>query len=216
MTDPRPLSARLKEDNWDLHEQAERDTLPQHLVRGTLPREAYVEMLGQMYLANRVLDARITEARGDVPILNELVGDRQLQGPYLLEDLAFFGVEAGSLEPRPGTAALIAEIERAASEEPIALFGLHYVREGANNGNRFVAMKVRAAYGLEGTDGTRYLDPYGGDQRRLWDEFKTRLDEQALSEDEKSSIVASARRMFELIMATHRDHDLPEPAGTAG
>ena len=49
-TDPRPLGQRLKEDNWDLHQQAERDTLPQHLVQGTIPRETYVELLGQMWL----------------------------------------------------------------------------------------------------------------------------------------------------------------------
>lgn len=213
-TDPRSLGQRLKEDNWDLHQQAEHDTLPQHLVRGTIPKETYAELLGQMWLVSRVLDAAIVEARGSVPVLAELVADIQLQTPYLEEDLAHWGVDLSSLSPKPGTAGLIAEIERCAADAPIRLFGLHYVREGANNGNKYVAMKIRRAWGIEDTAGFRYLDPYGDQQRPLWDSFKTRLNEVELLESEKAEVVAAARSMFEHIIAMHKDFDLPpvEPA----
>lgn len=208
-TETRPLGQRLKEDNWDLHVQAEHDTLPQHMVRGTIPKETYAELLGQMWLVSRKLDAAIVATRDGVPILKELVTDRQLQTPYLEEDLAHWGVETAGLEPLPGTAGLIADIERSRDENPIRLFGLHYVREGANNGNKYVAMKIRKAWGVEDGAGFRYLDPYGSDQRPMWEAFKTRLNEIELTEDEKSTIVAGARSMFEHIIAMHKDFDLP-------
>jgi heme oxygenase len=212
--DPRPLGQRLKEDNWDLHTRAEHDTLPQHLVRGTIPREVYADLLGQMYLVNRVLDRAIREHRDRLPVLANMVADEQLQTPYLEADLAHWGVDPDSLEPRPGAAGLIAEIGRCAAEAPIRLFGLHYVREGANNGNRFVAMGLRKAWGMAGAEGFRYLDPYGDRQRPLWESFKQRLDQQDLTEDEKHEIVAGARSMFEHIIAIHADFDLP-PVGRA-
>lgn len=208
-TDPRPLGQRLKEDNWDLHQQAERDTLPQHLVRGSIPRETYIELLGQMWLVARALDSAIVDARDRVPVLRELVADIQLQTPYLEEDLAHWGVETAELSPKPGTVGLIAEIERSLAESPVRLFGLHYVREGANNGNKYVAMMMRRAWGIEETAGFRYLDPYGDQQRQLWDSFKTGLNEVALTEGEKAEIVSAARSMFEHIIAMHKDFDLP-------
>ena len=57
-TDTRPLGQRLKEDNWDLHQLAEHDALPQHMVRGTMPREAYVELCGQSWLVARAQQQR--------------------------------------------------------------------------------------------------------------------------------------------------------------
>lgn len=209
-TDTRPLGQRLKEDNWDLHQIAEHDTLPQHLVKGTIPREIYKELLGQMWLVSRSLDSAIVAVRDSVPVLKELVADIQLQTPYLEEDLAFWGVDTASLSPKPGTAGLIAEIEKSQAEAPIRLFGLHYVREGANNGNKYVAMKIRGAWGVEDKAGFRYLDPYGDQQRPLWDSFKTRLDAIELTEAEKTEIVAASRSMFEHIIEIHKDFDLPE------
>ncbi len=215
-TDPRPLGQRLKEDNWDLHQQAEHDTLPQHLVRGTIPRETYAELLGQQYLAARVLDEAIKAKRDEVPILKELVADIQLQTPYLEKDLAHWGVDTATLEPSPGTAGLIADIERSRDENPIRLFGLHYVREGANNGNKYVALMLRRAWGIDDMAGFNYLDPYGDQQRPLWESFKTRLNEIELTEAEKTEIVAAARSMFEHIIAMHKDFDLPPVPEKAG
>lgn len=215
--DARPLGQRLKEDNWDLHQLAERDALPQRMAAGTLPEPLYVEMLGQMYLANRALDEAIVRRRGGVPILAELVSDRQLQAPYLEADLRHFGVDPSALEALPGTAALIEAVGEIESSSPVGLFGLHYVREGANNGNRFIAMKLRQAYGAgrEQAEGFRYLDPYGAEQRPLWESFKERLNAFELSEAEKGAIVSAARQMFELIMATHRDYGLEDGAVAA-
>ena len=207
--DTRPLTQRLKEDNWDLHQLAEKDPVPAHMVGGTLPRETFVELLGQLYLANRVLDQRIRERRGDVEMLRELIADRQFQEGYLEADLKHWGADPASLKPLPATQALIDVIDDYASNEPLKLFGLHYVREGANNGNKFVAMKMRKAWGIESGEGFSYLDPYGEGQRPLWERFKRNIDKIDLSEDEKAGVVAAARAMFEHIREINNAFDVP-------
>ena len=96
-------------------------------------------------------------------------------------------------------------IQEAAEGNHLTLLGLHYVREGANNGNHYVAKKLRAAWGVEGDDGLRSLDPYGKNQRALWEKFKTTLDAQPFTDEEKDHMVQSGRVMFERVMAIHED-----------
>ena len=205
-TDTRTLTQRLKEENADLHELAEHDALPSLMARGELPREAYVDFLGQMWLVNRALDRAVAERQRAGSRLLGVIEPRSLQTPYLEADLATFGVETDALEPTPGAAGLIEAIE-AAGDDDERLLGLHYVREGANNGNRYVAKKLRGPLGLDAEtgEGTRYLDPYGADQRPLWEAFKARLDALELSDAQRDAIVAAARSMFEHIRRIHAD-----------
>jgi len=207
--DTRPLTQRLKEDNWDLHQLAEKDALPAHMVQGTLPKDDYVRMLGQMYCANRVLDQRIRERRPDVPMLRDLIADRQFQEPYLEADLKHWGADPAAQTPLPETQELVDLIDDYATNDPLKLFGLHYVREGANNGNKYVAMKLKKAWKIEGPEGFSYLDPYGEGQRPLWERFKRNIDKVDLNEEEKAGVVAAARKMFEHIRAINNAFELP-------
>ncbi|MCA9273973.1 MAG: biliverdin-producing heme oxygenase [Phycisphaerales bacterium] len=200
-TEQRSISQMMKEGCADLHEKAEHATIPARMVSGQMSRDEYVAMLQQGVLWNRELDVAILESRPTSPYLTALVDDAQLQGPYYDADLKHFGSKAAT-EPSPGVVALCKDIEKA---DPLTLLGLHYVREGANNGNRYVAKKLRAAWGVEGSDGFRSLDPYGEDQRPRWETFKTTLDAQPFSEMEKARLVEAGRLMFTRIMAIHDD-----------
>lgn len=205
--DNRPITQRLKEDNWDLHEQAEHDRVPQAMVNGEISREGYVELLKQMWVINRALDSALVAARETTPIINDLIPDRQLQEPYLRADLEHFGVDVSTIEPTDAALVMLDHVKHLSESDPHALFGLHYVREGANNGNKFVAMKLKKAWGvdLESRDGFRYLDPYGKEQRPLWEAWKARLADYPLTEPEKDSVFNGARSMFERIIALHKD-----------
>ena len=205
--DSRPITQRLKEDNWDLHEQAEHDRVPQAMVKGEMSREGYVELLKQMWVVNKGLDAALVNARATTPIINDLVSDRQLQEQYLRADLEHFGVDVETIETTDAARTMLGHVATLSERDGHALFGLHYVREGANNGNKFVAMKLKKAWGLEPecTDGFNYLDPYGKDQRPLWEDWKSRLADYPLTDPEKDSVFAGARSMFERIIALHQD-----------
>lgn len=198
-----PLSRMMKEGCADLHDRAERGRLPLRMTSGELTRDEFARMLCQDAIWNKALDAAILEHRDSTPCLKALVEDIQLQGPYYDEDLAHYQAPAQA-EPTPGVKAMLEAIENA-RRNPLTLLGLHYVREGANNGNRYVAKKLRAAWGLRGDGGLRTLDPYGKEQRRLWEKFKAALDAQPFTAEEKALLVQAGRTMFERVMAIHED-----------
>ena len=200
-TESKPISQMMKEGCADLHEKAEHAVVPARMVSGQMSRDEYVAMLQQGAVWNKALDKAVREFRPESPYLTALVDDAQLQGPYYDADLAHFGAEQAA-EPSPGVAALCHDIEQADS---LTILGLHYVREGANNGNRYVAKKLRSAWEAEGDEGFRSLDPYGENQRPRWETFKTTLDAQPFSEEEKAKLVEAGRLMFTRIMTIHDD-----------
>ena len=189
------LTKRLKDDNWALHQIAERQETPGSLIKGTMPKDGYLVMLEQQLLINRALDAALLPAIKADPRVGELVLSEQMLTPYIEEDLAFFGVDTSSIEPTKGTQRYIDHIEEH-KDEPLHLLGLHYVRLGACNGNRFVARVVRKAYGLGVTEGTRYLDPFVEKQRAGWVEFKAALDAMPFNEAEQDTVFAGTRAAY--------------------
>ena len=188
------LTKRLKDDNWALHQIAERQETPGSLIKGQMPRDGYVGMIAQQILVNRVLDDAMRSAIKSDPRVGELVLEEQMLSPYLLEDAAYFGIDVDAIEPNPGTVRFIEHIE-AHRDQPLHLLGLHYVRLGACNGNRFVARVVRKAYELE-DQGTRYLDPFGEAQREKWMEFKNALDAMAFDDAEKDQVFDGTRAAY--------------------
>lgn len=203
-TDQRPMSQRMREGCWDLHQAAESATFAQRMTRGDLTREEYAAMLAQSLAPMRRLDQRLVDRRADVPALDAIIDDNQLHAPRLDRDLEFLGAEAPS-STTPAAQALIDLIDEADRTDPLALLGLHYVREGALNGNRFVAIKIRKALDLPEVEGVESLDPYGSEQRARWEQFKTAFDEQDLSPEQRDTLVAAGRRMFEAIIAMHAE-----------
>lgn len=207
MNDPRPMSHRFKEGCADLHQIAETGEFARKMISGTLGRDAYLRMLEQALAAMRPLDDAIRRHRAAVPALAALVDDAQLHAPNLEADLRYFGIEPGAIEPGPAAQALAAAVADAERRDPLLLLGLHYVREGANNGNHYVAKKLRPALGLPERDGTRHLDPYGPAQRTTWEDFKTRLDNQSFTPAQRDALVETARSMFRAIIAMHQEAD---------
>jgi heme oxygenase len=197
-----PMTVRFKEGCWDLHQSAEAGDLPKRLLTGELGRDEYAAFLGQMYLLARTLDDRIREHRDSVPALEALIDDAQFQAPYLEADLAHLGVTPGSIDPLPQTGEAIRLVTEASDSDPLMLLGLHYVREGANNGNRFIAKKLRVVLGLE-DGGSAYLDPYGDAQPGRWAAFKRTLDEQDFTPEQRDRLVQAARAMFLAIMSVN-------------
>ncbi len=199
------LMSRLKQETAELHTMAESGDFQKHFVAGTLPKDRYIAMLEQSLLFHRPLEASLLNLRDRHPELGEVIRDEFIQEPYLLEDLEYFGVDFESISPLPSTREMIDAFARAEAAEPMSLLGHLYVLEGSNNGNRFIAKAVRAAYDLEGSDGTRYLDPYGEKQRELWMGFRTAMDRLTFTDAQRQAIVDAAKDCFVRISAVHRE-----------
>lgn len=200
--DMRPASQRLREDTRDLHTRAEKSDFQAAMIQGRLEREAYVANLEQMLLVHQALESALRRHRNTQPAIARVVSDEQFQEPYLLEDLAFFGRDVSAIRPIAATERLIGVIEEFSQTRPLGLLGLHYVLEGSNNGNRFIARAVGKAYGLTGP-GLRYLLPYGERQPQVWDAFKTNLEACDLGPDEADVLVDAAKAMFQGIIEIH-------------
>jgi heme oxygenase len=190
---------RLRESTRALHDAAEHHDFQRAFAQGSLPRDRYVDYLGQMYLVHKALEGQLRRAAETSEAIRAVVDERQYQVPYLVEDLEFFGVDPDSIEPLPGSRRLIDEIEQMASE-PASLLGLHYVLEGSNNGSRFIARGLMPAYKMAPGPGLRYLDPYGDEQRERWQAFRATMDEVDFSREDSDRLVESARHMFQSIV----------------
>ncbi|MGV6815160.1 MAG: biliverdin-producing heme oxygenase [Phycisphaerales bacterium] len=189
------LTPRLKNDNWALHQIAERQPTPGTLIKGTMPIEGYKAALAQQLLVNRVLDDLITAHRQSNPTMADLIKEDQLLTQYLLEDLHFFEIDPDTIEPSVGTQRYIDHI-RAHKDDHWHLLGLHYVRLGACNGNSFVARVVRKAYALGDVLGTRYLDPFGKAQRKGWTAFKDGIDALDIDQAAQDAIFEGTRAAY--------------------
>ena len=196
---------QLRDSTAHLHSQAEGHAFQRSLVSGTVTREDYARYLQQMLLVHQALENALRAAAPKVPAINRVVTSEQYQEPYLLEDLRFYGASATAVKPLPSTSALIKRISAAWNSTPVALLGFHYVLEGSNNGNRFIARAIRGAFRLSGAEGLRYLDPYADRQREVWAAFKTAMDAESFSEADAHAMVDAAKAMFEGITAISQD-----------
>jgi heme oxygenase len=190
------IMERLKTGTHDMHSLAEGRQFQRRMLKGGISRQEYTGWLGQMLLIHGALEKHLSgRLRGDS--LFAAVREEQFQEPNLIADLAALGCDPRAVAPLPATAALIADIDRAAAEEPLALLGYHYVLEGSKNGNRFIARQLVPALGLAPRRADRYLDPFADAQPVKWAEFKAAMTAIDFAGAQIDVLVAAARRMFE-------------------
>jgi len=189
----------LREATAGHHRRAEQHEFQQQFVRGTLPRELYLRWLGQMLHIHAALEAHLERLVTRHPRLRSTFDDSRRKVAPLRQDLAFLGA-ASDQPPLPAVSAMLAWMDSLAETQPMALLGVFYVLEGSTNGSKFIARKVRPAYGLPAQgDGSAYLDPYGDTQPARWQEFKAAVDALALPEDDVAPMVAAAQQTFDSI-----------------
>jgi heme oxygenase len=186
----------LKDMTWELHKAAEGHRVQRSLLKGELSREMYATWLGQLLCVHRALESALRDLRQKKPAVARFVDDGRFQEPRIESDLRTLGVDIGGVSPLPAAKRLMAIIEMARAEQPIALLGMHYVLEGSTNGGVYIAKALRQAYGFEGDAGTKYYDPYGAKQRELWASYKQEFDALEVSEVERDAMVAAARDVF--------------------
>ncbi len=192
----RPITDRLKEDTKALHDDAESHAFQKALFAGKLSRDAYVNYLGQMYCLYAGLEAALLSAATREPRIAQVVHPQNYRADDVRRDLAHFDVDAAEVAPLSATADLLADGAAQSENQPVALIGLHYVLEGSNNGNHFIARNIRRAYELDAV-GASFMDPYGEQQRTEWAAYKGRLMELELSAPESDALVEAATLMFQ-------------------
>lgn len=191
----------LKTSTASLHDAAEGHQFQRSLVKGDLTREQFASYLAQLLLVHRALEAELRRHAPTTPAIARVIKPYQFQEPYLLEDLAFYGVDPSRAEPLPATSAIVEEVRRASGADPLSLLGYHYVLEGSNNGNVFIARALAKSFGLTGNEGLRYLNPYGDQQRPYWAAFKDDMNACGFSPVQMKTLATAAMSMFKAIGA---------------
>jgi len=199
------IMATLKTATADHHRRAEKHEFQQMMVRGALSREAYAEWLGQMLLVHRGLEEHLTKLVASHPAVGAVFDDSRRKVPFLLDDLAFYQGRADS-DPVPATRRFLQCLDSLAASSPLALLGPLYVLEGSTNGARFIARRLRTAFDLPADGGgVAYVDPYGEDQPRRWQEFKDEMEQLAFGEADIRIITQAAQETFDAIGAVGGD-----------
>jgi len=210
MTETTDIASRLRQETRDLHDAAENHEFQRAFGGGRLPRETYVRYLEQMLHVYTALESAIRDALPKSEVLSAVVGENNFRADDLRADLAYFDSPADATPQVDATGVFVNRVEQVARENPDALLGYHYVLEGSNNGSKFIAKNIRRAYGFQGDTGTRYLDPYGDQQRDMWLEYKTALSNLRLNPKLSDEVVACAREMFQTV--SRISSELMEPA----
>jgi len=189
----------LRNETAEHHRRAEQHEFQRQMARGTLPQALYVRWLGQMLLVHSALEAHLERLVTRDPGLRALFDDSRRKAPALRTDLLHFQA-AEDVAPLPATRRLADLFDRLSRERPRALLGAYYVLEGSTNGSKFIARRVRPAYGLPATGpGSAYLDPYGDLQPARWQEFKAAMDALQLPSDDVASMTVAAQQTFDAI-----------------
>lgn len=209
-----PILEWVRNETRELHQRAEQNEFQASLVRGTLPLDAYVQHLEQMYLLHQALE----------PALQAIEAQQKFQpwpmdrDAYLLDrliaDLADFQRDSTTLVPLP-TLELLRITLTTPANHPEFLLGVHYVLQGSLNGARYFVPRVRQCYELTEATGTRYLDPYGVEQPARWAEYKQRFNSIPLNQSQRHAVLHGAQWMFLGTMLIGRELmcSLSTPAG---
>ncbi len=101
-----------------------------------------------------------------------MVQDEGRHVANLRADVIALGGEPDGIAPLPATERGLVAIRNTEQQDPFSLLGYNYVLEGSMNGNRFIARAL--APGMK-VSATSYLDPYGQEQRPIWQAYRERM-----------------------------------------
>ena len=209
------IMTRLKSATDEHHRRAEERPLQRAMIKGALPRETFAAYLGQLLHVHRRLEDPLQRLASEHEPVAAVFRSHYARQSDLQADLEFHGHDIGP--PTAATQAMIADIDRWAEEQPLALLGPLYVLEGSMNGNKFIARSLMQAWSLGPGAGFRYLDPYGEEQRAKWAEFRADMDAQGFSAADSEAIIAAAQRTFDAIAEIADEvHAEPSPQVEAG
>ena len=202
---------KLKEGTQSLHDQAESGNFQVRMVNGDLARLEFGGFLGQMRHIHAVLDPALQQAASGDARVAQIFEESHLRLHRIDQDLKDLDHEEVA-EPFPATSSFTDYIAERLEQNPTSLIGVLYVKEGATNGNKFIAKKLRETMGLGEDKAMGYLDPHGKDQRRCWNAFKETLNELDLTDAEQEECVAVAQETFKMVMDVSKQ--MPEIAAS--
>ena len=192
------LSKVMRRQTWPDHERAEHSVFEVALVRGTVPRDAYADLLAQVWHIYDALEARAEELKDD-PLAGGVIFPELHRKEAIEADLEFY---AGSdwAEKYPIMPVTEEYRDRIRSATPSQYVAHHYTRYLADLSGGFdIDRGISGAFGLEGENGRRYYQwPGIPDAMAFKKQYREVLSEMPVSVEEKRSIIQEVLYAYEL------------------
>lgn len=192
----KPLSRVLRRETWSDHERAQYSDFEVALVRGTISREAYRDLLAQVYFVYEALENRNEELRND-PIAGPVILDELNRKEAVESDLVFFwGPDwRDKIDLLPVTKEYV---ERIRNATPAQFVAHHYNRYLADlSGGLMIDEGLKKAWDLS-EEGRRYYIFEGIDSATEFkNAYRGALDELPVSPEEKLEIIIEAIAAYE-------------------
>lgn len=186
------LADLLKEATAEAHRSAENHAFQRSLVRGRVSRAALVRHQTGLLELVRAIETGLAALGSSGEGFRKAM---RAHAARLEADLG--GLRNG--EPGPPSPGVRAFRDALGGDSwpPQAALAAFYVIEGSMNGNRFIRRALLAARpDLAGH--LAYFDPYGGDQRRCWQETRTEISRIGKQIGSPEVAVRAARATFEV------------------
>jgi heme oxygenase len=200
--------SRLREETQPHHTHAESRPLEQALAHGQISPALYAAYLAQRLPIHARLEAHMRQLAARDARFGRFLSDDLYQEANLKRDLEHLQrhleahappVPPAAQPPLPAATHLLATLEQAAADHPVALLGAYYVFEGSKNGGRYIARSIARSLGLQPGPGLLYLDPHGEEQRARWLSFRSAVDAEEWTTPEMDAAVAMAKQTFDAI-----------------
>ncbi|MGH2830580.1 MAG: heme oxygenase (biliverdin-producing) [Actinomycetota bacterium] len=210
----KPLSRLLRRESWPDHERAQYSPFEVALAEGTIPREAYADLLVQVLPVYRALEER-GEALRDDPMAGRVFFPELLRADKVERDIVFYlseGWQAGAtLLP-----VTIEYVERVRGGTALQFIAHHYNRYLADlSGGLMIASALKRAWDLNG-DGLLYYDfPEIADPAEWKQNYRAVLDGLPLDVEGKLDLIGEVMVSYEynIVMADDLARKHLEPAG---
>lgn len=195
-----PLSTAMREGSMAEHEAAEHSSFMTELMGGALVEQAYADYLVRYREVYAALETAIRSRLDDPAVA--AVHDPALERLAAIDaDLDHWAPGVARTTDSPAAAAYRAALEAAASWGPL-LVAHHYTRYlGDLSGGQAIGRILDRTYGLDGAGIAFYDFAEIPKPKPYKDAYRARLDDLALSADEKQRVVDEVKVAFRLNQA---------------
>ncbi|HVL89329.1 MAG TPA: biliverdin-producing heme oxygenase [Actinomycetota bacterium] len=192
----KPFSRVMRRESWGDHQRAEYSPFEQSLVKATVSKEGYADLLAQTWYIYDALETK-TEQMLDDPVASRVIFKDLYRREHVAADAAFF---AGP--DWKGTYPILPVVQeycdRINNASPAQFVAHHYVRYMADlSGGLFIAAALRDAWKLNGEGLTYYDFAEIGDAAEFKQQYRSILDDLPVDAATKKLIIEEVMVAYE-------------------
>lgn len=195
------LAAKLRTGTQQSHTAAEHTGFMRNFLKGSVTKEAFGRLLGNLYFVYSQLEAEL-DCHKDHPLVSRVYFPELNRKEHLEADLEFYYGSnwQGQVNPSKAAQAYISRIREVSATEPILLLAHAYTRYmGDLSGGQMLKKIAQAALGLQEHQGVNFYEfEQIGDLTEFKDRYRQALNSLLIDRDLEDKIVAEANTSFSL------------------